>query len=80
MSRRTITTIYDDAKKRRIVVYERDDGGFGFHEDYFSEVPSEMAWLPLPTGYGCICDTLEILMREMRGRVAWIAEVRNLSS
>jgi hypothetical protein len=72
---KTIQTIYNDSRKRRVIVFQRDDGSFGFDEEHFSDEPLEMAWLQV--GYDSRCDTVERALGEARGRVAWLAEKNN---
>ena len=67
-----IQTLYDDAKKRRVVIFEREDGSFGFEHQRFSEEPLEMAWIPYEQD--CRCDTPERALAEARGRVAWLGQ------
>jgi hypothetical protein len=70
---KTLETIYDDSRKRRVIVFQRDDGSFGFDEERFSDEPLEMAWLPY--GPDCRCDSAERALSEAHGRVPWLAEV-----
>ncbi len=70
----TIETIYDDAKKRRVVLFCREDGSFGFSEERFSDEPLEQAWIPAGRYSACRCDTIERVLPEARGRVSWLAE------
>ena len=44
---RRIQTLYDKSKKRRVVIFQRDDGSFGFEHQRFSEEPLEMAWVSI---------------------------------
>jgi hypothetical protein len=69
---KTLQTIYDDSGKRRVVIFQRDDGSFGFDAEHFSDEPLEMAWLP--SGFDSRCDTAERALVEARGRVGWLAE------
>jgi hypothetical protein len=71
---KTVQTIYDDAKKRRVVIFMRDDGSFGFEEQWFSDDPQEMAWCPFgrPPRPNCHCDTEERAVFEARGRIDWL--------
>ena len=68
-----LETIYDDSRKRRVIIFQRDDGSFGFDEERFSDEPVEMAWLPY--GRDCRCDSAERALSEARGRVSWLAEI-----
>ena len=63
--------IYDEERKRRVVIFRRDDGQWSFVEEYFSEHPFEMCWLPTRSNVS-ICATRETAWREARGRVDWL--------
>ena len=66
-------TIYDKDKKRRVTIFQNQDGTFGFEEDYFSDDPSEQCWVSkwLP---GSRCECLDVARREVLGRVAWLTQ------
>jgi hypothetical protein len=70
----TVQTIYDDAKKRRVIILQREDGSFGFEEQRFSDEPLEMCWIPFGRYSVCHCDTAERALVEARGRVTWLSE------
>ena len=69
---KTIQTIYDDSRKNRVIVFQRDDGSFGFDAEHFSDEPLEMAWLS--SGFDSRCDTAEHALSEARGRVSWLSD------
>lgn len=73
-NRREIETIYDSEQERRVVIYQRDDGSFGFVEDYFSELPLEHCWIESDRDTESFCDTLETVRREVYGRVSWLVD------
>jgi hypothetical protein len=68
-----VQAIYDDSKTRRAVIFQRDDGSFGFEEQKFSDEPRETAWIPVGRR-DCRCDTIERALAEVRGRVDWLSE------
>jgi hypothetical protein len=69
-----IHTIYDAAKRRRVVVFRQEDGSFGFSEERFSDEALEQAWIPVG-GYSVSrCDTAERALVEARDRVSWLSE------
>lgn len=70
----TVRTIYDVAKKRRVVIFQGEDGSFGFEEQRFSDEPLEMCWIPFGRYSVCYCDTAERALVEARGRVSWLSE------
>jgi hypothetical protein len=69
----TVQTITDETRKRRVVVFRRDDGSFGFEEERFSDEPLESAWIPFGRYSVCRCDTAERALVEARSRVPWLA-------
>ena len=70
----TVQTIYDEDHKRRLIVFQRSDGTFGFREERFSAEPMEVAWMALSLDSVCRCDTVERVLTEARGRVPWLRE------
>jgi hypothetical protein len=69
----TVQTISDETQKRRVIVFRRDDGSFGFEEERIPDKPLETAWIPFGRYSGCRCDTAERALVEARRRVAWLA-------
>ena len=72
----TVRTIADETRKRRLIVFRRDDGSFGFEEEWFSDEPLEMSWIPFGRYSVCRCDTEERALAEARSRVGWLAHLR----
>ena len=68
-----IQTIYDSSQIRRVVVFQREDGSFGFEEQRFSAEALERAWIPFGRYSLSRCDTAESALAEAHGRVAWLA-------
>jgi hypothetical protein len=68
-----LQTIYDDSRKRRVVIIQGDDATFGFAEEKFSDGSQEMAWIPI-SRRNSRCDTVERALAEARGRIDWLAE------
>jgi hypothetical protein len=73
----TVQTITGETEKRRVIVFRRDDGSFGFDEERFSDEPLEMAWIPFGRYSVCRCDTVERALVEARSRVAWLPETHD---
>jgi len=69
-----IQTITDKTLTRRVVVFRRDDGSFGFEEEWFSDEPLEKMWIPFGKYSVCRCDSEERALAEARGRVSWMAD------
>jgi hypothetical protein len=68
-----LQTIYDDSRKRRVVIIQGDDALFGFVEEKFSDDPQEMIWIPV-SKRNSYCGTMERALAEARGRIDWLAE------
>jgi len=75
MERREITTIHSPDRLRRVTVFQCDDGTYGFHEEYFPEEPLELCRVATGRSGNPFCATLEIVLREVAGRVDWLAEM-----
>ncbi len=73
-----LQTLYDDSKKRRVVVFQRGDGTFGFEHERFAEDPLEMTWIPVGRT-DARCDTVGRALAEARARVSWLAEADSSS-
>lgn len=69
-----IRTIYDDARKRRVVIYQNENGQFSFAVEYFSEDEYEMCWLPISRNISFFCS-LEVALREVYSRVEWLVDM-----
>jgi len=66
--------IYDSDRKRRVRVIGLLDGSYSFIEEKFSDEPLEMSWIPQTYRRSQpICSSVEIALREARGRVEWLA-------
>ncbi|MCH7728520.1 MAG: hypothetical protein IH991_18870 [Planctomycetes bacterium] len=74
MPQDVVDTIYDEDRKRRVQVFQRDDGTFGYCEEHFSDYPNEDCWIPRRQQIESFCDTLETVMREVHGRVEWVSK------
>jgi hypothetical protein len=60
--------------KRKVRIFQRDDGSFGFESLRFSEDPPDMCWIPHGRFSECIAPSEEIAEREARGRVDWLGD------
>jgi len=71
-----VETIYDQTKVRRVIVFARDDGSFGFQEERFSDDPMENAWLPFGRYSITRCDTAARALAEARARISWLGHAQ----
>jgi hypothetical protein len=58
--------------KKKVQIFQRNDGSFGFESLRFSDDPMEMCWFPDGRFSVCIAESQEIAEREARGRVEWM--------
>ena len=58
--------------KRKVQIFRRHDGSFGFESLRFSEEPLETAWIPHGRFSECIAPSSEVAGREARGRIDWL--------
>ena len=71
MDTKIVKTINDRSGKRRVHVYQRSDGSFGFEEWKFAQ--EEQCWYPVGRYSHAVIDTLENAEREATSRVHWLA-------
>ena len=66
--------------KARVEIFVRDDGIYSFVEEALGldENPSsgEVTTYWYPTAWGGKCESLDIALREAKGRVPWLRELR----
>jgi len=75
MGRQVVESFLNPDGTRRVDIFEREDGTFGFEEFRFGE--EEQCWLASGRGATSFTDNLGDELREARGRVWWLAEVRD---
>ena len=76
---KTVATQYNAAKNFRILVFERDDGSFGYFFEYLMDLSNEPVWpIPevwvddnLPRNSGAY-DTVELAVREAQRDSVWV--------
>jgi len=61
-------------KGRKVEVFRREDGSFGFDELHFSSVPNEQSWISVGKYSQCVAPDLSTAEKEARGRVEWLSE------
>jgi hypothetical protein len=66
-----VKTIHDPRNKRKVQVFRREDGTFGFEE--WKWLPEENCWSPLPKQITSVIDTLEHALKEAKERIPWIS-------
>jgi len=70
-----VKTIHDRSGSRRVEIYKRPDGTFGFEEWRFGI--EEQCWRPFGFYSYAVIDTVETAEREARSRVGWLANESN---
>jgi hypothetical protein len=66
-----VEALYDDARKRRVVIFRRPSGTFGYREEYHYQNEVAEGWASLG-GRACYWDGLETAMREVVDNVSWL--------
>lgn len=76
MIQSVVRTIYSRDRLRRVEIFQRDDGSFGFKEDRFSDDPFERCWIDFAVRHSeSFCPSEAIALREVIGRVDWLSEM-----
>ncbi len=79
MSNESIHVIYDDAKERRVVIFRRPNGIYGYREEkhYKNDLASTEGWAVIWDGKSSY-DSLETALREVPENVIWL-KYRNVN-
>jgi hypothetical protein len=70
----TIKEIVSRDGRRKVVIFRRDDGSYGFESLQFSDVPEELCWIPSGKFSACHVADETTAETEARGRVEWLRE------
>ena len=70
MTHRVVKTIHNQQGNRRVDIFQRKNGTFGFEE--LTYAAEEGAWIPIGRYSIAVIDTQERAEKEARGRVDWI--------
>jgi hypothetical protein len=70
MAMQVVKTIHDQGNERKVQVFQREDGTFGFEEWKWSR--EENCWMPLPKQITSVIDTLEHAQEEAKERIPWL--------
>jgi hypothetical protein len=57
---------------RKVQIFQRSDGSFGFESLRFSDDPLEMCWIVQGRYSECFARSAEAAEHEARGRVDWL--------
>ena len=74
MTTQILKTIISADGNRKVEIFRRSDGTFGFEELKWLDDPREHCWVPFGKYSIAVIDTLEHALREVEGRVSWVAE------
>jgi hypothetical protein len=69
----TVRVIEEIGGNRRVIVFRRENGTYGFTEEHFSDEPLEQCWIPQRPDSESFCDSEETAVKEATGRVDWLA-------
>jgi hypothetical protein len=70
--RSVVRTLLRADGHRKVEVYQRPDGTYGFEELCFGE--EEQAWFPCVRHSVCFADTVDRAVEEAEGRVSWLRD------
>lgn len=73
MADKIIKIIYKLDQKKRVIFFQKNSN-FSFEEEYFSADPLEMVWISTGRQFLTICDSIDIAIREAKGRIPWLEE------
>ena len=71
MDTTTIKTIFSTDRVRKVELFRRSDGTFGFEEWRFDS--DEDTWLPFGRRSLAICDSADKAEYEARDRIEWLS-------
>ena len=69
----TVETLYNDAGTRRVVIFRRPSGTYGYREERHYKNDVAEGWASL-AGRACYWDSLETARREVAVNVPWLAK------
>ena len=75
MNGQIVESIFNADRTRRVDIFERADGTFGFEELKFGE--EEQGWFPSGCYTVSFTGSVGDALREARGRVRWLAEMES---
>lgn len=73
VTHRGVNTLVRPSGKFRVIIFQREDGSFGFEDQKFSDDILEQRWIPRGRYSECFCDSAETAAREARSQVDWLA-------
>ena len=60
--------------KRKVEIFRREDGSYGFEVLRFSDAPTELSWIPYGRFSECFVPDEQTAESEARGRVDWLRD------
>lgn len=77
MTDEQVEIIYSEDRKRRVVIFRRPSGTYGYREErhYKNELADVEGWASLG-GRACHYEDLPTAMREVVENVAWLAKFK----
>lgn len=72
MKRTTVKVIMAPDGKRKVELFQRANGTYGFLEWVFGEPPYTSRWFPSSGSTECFVPDARTAMAEARGRVEWL--------
>ena len=71
MTNEMVDTLYNDAHDRRVVIFRRSSGTYGYCEEHHYKNDVAEGWAPL-SGRACHWDSLQTARREVAENVWWL--------
>lgn len=79
MVKNVIKKIASEDRTRRVIVFQRTDGTFGFEAQHWSNDEKEQCWLPAGKYSAARTESAESALREALQRVDWLSRQRTAS-
>jgi len=69
MTRKLVECIADETGRFRVIIFQREDGSFGFEDQTFSDEPTEQCWISRRRHSESFCDSARRAVKEAHQRV-----------
>ncbi len=63
--------------RRKVEIFRREDGSYGFEALRYGEAPTELSWIPYGRFAECFVPDEPTAESEARGRVDWLRDQAN---
>jgi hypothetical protein len=66
--------LFSQDGKKKVELFRRENGTYGFRVLYWSDEPMELCWCQVGGYAESITDSLAAMEAEARGRIEWLVE------